>query len=292
MSVRLKNINFAPLSKSGERRIFAGMRMDARKVSVCCMVGQYTDDRKYVTSFDIACYEVDSKMRLKPSAFMNMAQELAYQAATYLGFGYDALREEGKAWVLSRMDCKWLRAPLWREKVRLSTWHKGPSGPFYLRDFTLVSDTGEPLVLCTSSWVILNVAERSLCRTSDVMRMVPEDTVCQDNAIATPAPKVVIPHSAVTSDAGVHRVEYSDIDLLGHTNNAKYVLWAMDCIDCGFLAEHQVRGFSVNFHHETHPGEEVMLKKAESRAPDGGVTGFYVSGDTAEHPSFTVKIEF
>lgn len=256
------------------------------------MVGHYTDDRKYVTSLDIACYEVDSKMRLKPSAFMDMAQELAYQAATYLGFGYDALQEEGRAWVLSRMDCKWLRAPLWRERVRLSTWHKGPCGPFYLRDFSLESEAGEPLVLCTSSWVILDVVERSLCRTSDVMRMVPEDTVCGDSAIGTPAPKVVIPRSAAVADAGVHKVEYSDVDLLGHTNNAKYVLWAMDCIDCGFLAEHPVRRFAVNFHHETHPGEEVTLRKARGCAPDGDVAEFYVSGDTAEHPSFTFKIEF
>ena len=255
------------------------------------MVGRYTDSRKFVIESEVACYEVDSELNLKPSAFMDMAQEIAYQAATYLGFGYDDLQKEGKAWVLSRMNCKLLRAPKWREKVVLSTWHKGPCGPFYLRDFSLETESGETLVLCTSSWVILDVKLRSLCRTSEIMEMIPEDTICPDNAIETPASKVVVPRGTVPEPAGVHKVEYSDIDLLGHTNNARYVVWAMDCIDFNELKDRPVREFTVNFHHETRPAEEVLLEKAQVSAPDGGIT-CYVSGRTAERPSFSVKFEF
>ena len=45
-------------------------------------------DKKVTDSFAVKCYEVDSAKRLKPSAFMDMAQEMAYQAASAMKFGY------------------------------------------------------------------------------------------------------------------------------------------------------------------------------------------------------------
>ena len=67
------------------------------------MKGKYNEERKYSAGLDIASYEVDSQFRLKPASFMDMAQEIAYLAATEMGFGYDDLQEKGVVWVLSRM---------------------------------------------------------------------------------------------------------------------------------------------------------------------------------------------
>ena len=77
------------------------------------MNGRYTD-KKYLIETVVPCFDVDSEFKMKPAAFMDLAQEIAYQAATALGFGYDALQKEGKAWVLSRMNFKFLRHPVWR----------------------------------------------------------------------------------------------------------------------------------------------------------------------------------
>ena len=51
------------------------------------MSGNYTEEKKYIIESEVPCYDVDSNMDLKPAAFMDMAQEIAYQAATALGFG-------------------------------------------------------------------------------------------------------------------------------------------------------------------------------------------------------------
>ena len=88
---------------------------------------------------------VDALFRLKPAAFMDMAQDLANKAADGIGFGYDKLQESGVAWVLSRMHFHFDRSPLWRDKARLSSWSKGPEGLFFLRDFRLESLEGELL---------------------------------------------------------------------------------------------------------------------------------------------------
>lgn len=255
------------------------------------MNGRYTEEKKYRIDTVVPCYDVDSELKLKPAAFMDLAQEIAYQAATCLGFGYDALQKEGKAWVLSRMTFRFLRHPVWREDIELYTWHKGPYGPFYLRDFMLKSTSGETLVEATSSWVILDVVRRTMCRTSEVMDMIPEDTVCHDHAIGKPADKVMMSRGVEPVPAGVHKVEFSDIDLLGHTNNARYVVWAMDCIDFSELKEHPVKEVSITFNHETRPGEEVSLEKCRQVSENGDVSWF-VDGKTDGKSAFCVRFDF
>lgn len=253
------------------------------------MSGHYTEEKKYVIASEVPCYDVDSNLRMKPAAFMDLAQEIAYQAATALGFGYDALQKEGKAWVLSRMHFEFLRHPVWREAIELYTWHKGPYGPFYLRDFNLKNTAGETLVRGTSSWVILDVAKRTMCRTSEVLELVPEGSVCTDNAIEKPADKVMMPRGVEPQPAGVHEVEFSDIDLLGHTNNARYVVWAMDCIDFEELRTCKVSDVTVTFNHETRAGEEISLEKVRQESEDGKVT-YYIDGKTDGKSAFCVKI--
>lgn len=253
------------------------------------MSGQYTKDKKYVMTSEVPCYDVDSNMDMKPAAFMDLAQEIAYQAATALGFGYDALQTEGKAWVLSRMHYEFIRHPKWRENIELYTWHKGPYGPFYLRDFELRNAGGDLLVRATSSWVILDVANRTMCRTADVMEMIPEDTVCKDNAIERPADKVMMPRGVTPEIAGEHKVEFSDIDLLGHTNNARYVVWAMDCIDFDELKTRPVKDVTVTFIHETRAGEVITLEKVRTENEDGTIT-WHIDGKADGKSAFCVKI--
>lgn len=238
---------------------------------------------------EIPCYDVDASMRLKPSAFMDMAQEIAYQAANAFKFGYDELQAEGKAWVLSRLHFHYDGNPVWRDRVNLFSWHKGPAGPFYMRDFSLQGENGESLVRGTSGWVILDVKERRMCRTSEVMDMVPEGSVCTDNAIAEPVMRVVMPRGAEPAKVAVHKVEYSDVDLLGHTNNVRYVVWSMDCMEYE-RASRPVTDVKIAFNHETVAGEEVHLYKYECVEDSKDVC--YVEGKSGDRSAFCVRIEF
>lgn len=246
---------------------------------------EITPDSKVLLRQQVRCYETDSLKRLKPAAFMDMAQEMAYLAAEAMHFGYDELQAEGKAWVLSRFHIAFNEPVFWRDSLEIRTWHKGSSGPFFLRDFEVLKD-GRPVIRATSSWVILDVAARRLCRTSEVTGMIPESTVCHDDAIADPAPKLAMPRGCEPLQCAVHRVRYSDTDLIGHTNNARYVVWAMDCLEYDSLMAKPLKDLQVNFIHETKAGDEVVLFRSE----DG--TAIYVEGRCADRQAFCVKFGF
>lgn len=239
---------------------------------------------KYAVDLRIGSFQVDVHKRLRAAAFMDLAQEMAYLAAEAMHFGYDELQVEGKAWVLSRMHFRFDQVPMWGEHVRLSTWHKGPYGPFYLRDFRMEDLQGGTLVAATSSWVVLDVASRRMVRSSEVVEMIPDSTVCSDQSIPEPAPKVVVPSAAEMLPAGEHVVAYSDVDLLGHTNNVRYLVWALDSIGWDILSEGVADDVVINFNHETRPGERVCLTKGFHEGT------WYVEGRMEDRPAFLVSI--
>ena len=172
---------------------------------------------RFEQKFTIPCYDTDASWRLKPSSFMDLAQEAAGQHAVYLGFGYEDLIATNTAWILSRVHVEFVDAPKWRENITLRTWHKGLNRLFFLRDFILTDDEGRERVKATTSWLVLNLETRRLVRDPKLME---EGTVCLDNVIETPADKVVMPKNAEPQYVMDHHVAYSDVDMNGHTNNA------------------------------------------------------------------------
>ena len=242
---------------------------------------------RFEQKFTIPCYDTDASWRLKPSSFMDLAQEAAGQHAVYLGFGYDDLIATNTAWILSRVHVEFVDAPKWRENITLRTWHKGLNRLFFLRDFILTDDQGRERVKATTSWLVLNLETRRLVRDPKLME---EGTVCLDNVIETPADKVVMPKDAEPQYVMDHHVAYSDVDMNGHTNNAMYMQWAMDAVDYDIASTRPVKWFTINFNHETKAGDIVALYKVVKEEEDG--RHVFVEGKVNDQSAFTVEILF
>ena len=243
---------------------------------------------KFCQDICVPCYCTDASFYLKPAAFMDMAQEIAYWAAQELGFGYDDLHVHHTAWVLSRLHFHFEKLPKWRDDVRLYTWHKGEDGLFFLREFILQDAAGDCIVTGTSSWVVIDEQTRRLVRPEELRDKL--NTGCLEDAIAERAPKVAMPRGAEPEPAGAHTVAYSDVDIIGHTNNARYMVWAMDCLDYGTVTGRRVRDAYINFNKETMPGAAVQLYRLQ--AEENGNLVYYVEGRVDDKSAFCVKLVF
>lgn len=242
--------------------------------------------KKYSQEITISCYDTDASKLLKPASFMNLAQEEANRHAEILGFGYDDLMASRTAWVLSRMHIKFLRHPSWREKVTLDTWHKGQERLFYLRDFIMKDTEGNPVVLATTSWLVLNMDTRRLVREV----LLSEDGVCTENAVEKSCDKVSVPPELEKTHVMTHVVSYSDVDMNGHANNAMYIVWAMDAAGYDIAAARPVSEVRINFNHETRPGDHVEIYRAETCA--GGADIVYIEGIVNGQSAFCTQLVF
>ena len=242
---------------------------------------------KYTQDFHIPCYNTDAAWRLKPAAFMDLAQEAAGLHAVELGFGYEDLIKNNTAWILSRVNIKFVDTPLWRDDVTLTTWHKGANRLFFLRDFIMTDKDGKERVKATTSWLVLNLETRRLVRDPMLME---EGTVCTENVIETPADKVQMPKDVPAELVLEHAVAYSDVDMNNHTNNAMYMQWAMDAVDYEIASAKAVKEITINFNRETKAGDVVAIYRACVEKEDG--LHVFVEGKVEDASSFCVEIIF
>lgn len=242
---------------------------------------------KYTEKHTIPCYDTDASWRLKPTSFMNLAQEAAGRHAVYLGFGYDDLIKTNTAWILSRVHVEFVDTPKWRENITLNTWHKGLNRIFFLRDFLLTDDEGNTRVKATTSWLVLNLETRRLVRDPKLME---EGTVCHEDVIETPADKVQMPKDVEAEFVRRHTVSYSDIDTNGHTNNAMYMQWSMNSVGYDITSSRPVKEFTINFNHETKAGDVVDIYRAVVEKEDS--LHVFVEGRVGDASSFCVEIVF
>lgn len=234
----------------------------------------------------IPCYDTDEACRMRPAAFLNYAQELAGDNAEMLGFGYDDLIKDDLVWIISRIRAEFVRMPLWREKTRLSTWHRGCIGPFYVRDSLLEDLAGNTLARMTSSWAVLNLTERKVVR--DLEAAMNPATMCPDVALDPPCSRMRLPRDIGMTLVTEHKVVYSDIDKNRHVNNVRYVDWAMDALDLGLVKSAPVRELEIDFIMEAREGDVVTL--STGRAAD--TQAIYVEGTVEGRTSFIARFVF
>lgn len=241
--------------------------------------------KTYSKDHTITCYEADANQLMRPTAMLDLMQEAAGINATTLGFGYDEMINSNTAWVLSRINVKFINTPKWREEVNLKTWHKGMSKLFYLRDFILSDKEGNPMVLATTSWLIIDLNTRRLVRNSDLAL---NDTVM--DAIATPADKVVVPVDVEPELVRKHPVTWSEIDTNGHVNNVKYAVWAIDAVKPEDIKERPLKELLINYDAEVMPGDIVKISRVRQESEEGII--YYITGKVADKQNFAVKLVF
>ncbi len=233
--------------------------------------------------FAVSSADVDSKGNFKLAALLSLCQEVAYMHSTRLGFGYERLHALDLAWVLSRAQVDVERMPAWREEVIVKTWHKRQSGLYSLRDYTLETLDGEPLVKVTTSWLIINIATRRITRLDRVPQGDRAIEFCtyDCDAIENEAPRLDAPEGGYSLDS--HRVRYSDIDLNQHVNNAKYVEWLIDRLP---RSVEGLRRFVINFNHEALLDQIVDMQAAQEQDI------IYVSGNCTERNIFVARLSY
>ena len=156
---------------------------------------------------------------------------------------------------------------------------------FYLRDFILSDKENNPMVLATTSWLIIDLNTRRLVRNNDL-------TLCDtaEHAIEIPADKVVVPVDIEPELVRKHPITWSEIDTNGHVNNVKYVVWAIDAVKTEDIKERPLKELLINYDAEVMPGDVVKISRVRQETEDGLV--YYITGKVEDKQNFAVKLLF
>jgi len=245
----------------------------------------------YMEEFTIRSYDTDIRQKLRVTRMFQYLQDVAGKHVADTPLGYGSLKERGQFWVLVRIRARIERMPSWKDQISIGTWAKKMDRMFAYREFEIL-DGGSPAVSVSSEWMLMDRETRKPCRLSTLPAAMP--TIDRDSIPERLAK--IVPEGTPLMEVD-RMARYSDIDMYHHVNNAKYIEWALDCFDVGFLSEHEIREIQVNFVAEVGPGEVVGITLTEAAAAcEGHGAGegpdYYIEGynKTRETKAFQMEV--
>ena len=199
--------------------------------------------------------DVDRSDRLTLGSIFSFFQEAAISHAADLGVGRNALARTGQAWILSRLSLFVERRPAFEETVRVSTWPRSWEKLFALRDYEIRDAVDKAVIRGRGGWLVLDIEKRKPLRVAPIIEKLPPN----DGINAFPGSPAALDPKENLTKAGERTALYSDIDYIGHVNNARYIQWIQDATDADILTKADQLRLDINYLSQVMPGQTVEL---------------------------------
>lgn len=210
---------------------------------------------KHKNHLSTKSYFINRFGKLSTSFLFYQLQDIAWEHADVLGFGFDKLKEDQQFWVLSRLRVKIIRRPVWGEDFTLETWSRGADRFYGYRDFYFVDKAGDQIIEATTSWLVLDLKSKKIVQLTNFKNFPSyAESVFGENAKKVRAPK---------SEDNLHFTPalFTEIDINQHFNSGRYLERIINSYDFDFHEKNDLAEFEANFLKEGMPSDRLGVKK-------------------------------
>jgi medium-chain acyl-[acyl-carrier-protein] hydrolase len=191
---------------------------------------------------------------LKYTDLCNILQLTAAAHSEVGGISFSDMQEFNQAWVLSRMRVEIDELPQWKDIVTVKTWINTLENSRSVRALELYVN-GKKMVGCETFWAVFNTKIRrpeALALPFEHFELYPEDKATQK------------PFSKINFNNGNElvfekNVVLSDLDIVNHVNNVKYLEWCLDFLDVELIYNQKIESFEMNFLKELSIKDQVAI---------------------------------
>ncbi len=214
-------------------------------------------DMKHVNHLRAKSYHINRFGEVSTPFLFWYMQEIAWEHAHILGFGFEHLRQDQLFWVLSRLLVKIDRRPLWKEEFTLETWSRGTDGFFAYRDYRFLDKHGKEIIKATSSWLVLDLETKRIQRLNHHKNF----PAYQESVLGCNAGKV---EPAEAKENLIYfPVLFNEIDINQHFNTGRYLERINNSYTSEFHEKHQLTELEVNFVREGMPDDYLAVNRQE-----------------------------
>ena len=209
----------------------------------------------YYLKTKVHSYQLDRDKQLSPVAIAELMQEAAGMHSNTGDFGYKQVISKSLVWVLNALRFEVNKYPLWDDEITIKTWIVDTNRFLSRRDFKFVNADGEVLIAGSTIWILYNFeTKRPQSITAmgfDVVEHNGEYAV--ENAIKTTREHI----EGELVDEFI--VKYSDLDMVGHLNNTRYVRAIIDSYNISHFDKKSLQNFEIQFRAEAKYGEKLKI---------------------------------
>ncbi len=207
----------------------------------------------FIKKYNLRGSDFDKFMEIKPSAVLDLFQDVAGLHAEELGIGFNAMLEKGLLWVVMKVKYELVKMPRMYQNVIVKTWPKEPKRLDFERNYLILDENEDVLIKGTSQWAIISSETRKLTRATNVYEKIDEfcdDVVFDGKIIRIPDFEALEPMVSVISG-------FSELDSNGHVNNIHYADYVINAINP--QKPMNIRNFQIDFHKEIMLGDKTDI---------------------------------
>lgn len=218
----------------------------------------------WTEDFRIQSFHMDPTGNALITTICNFLQEGASMHAEKAGFGFEQMYRRNQFWVLTRLKVVIDSYPHWMDELKLKTWSRGKHGIFYLRDFIIENEHQSPIIKATSSWAALSTKSRK----PEIVALLEEGLQTNTDQIALHERLEKLPELQSPVLLRSRLVEFTDIDIVFHVNNVKYIEMILNSFPKERLIKNRIHTLEVNYLGEALYNDTVSIYKDERNTKD------------------------
>jgi medium-chain acyl-[acyl-carrier-protein] hydrolase len=194
---------------------------------------------------------------LKYTDLCNILQLTAAAHSEIGGISFLDMQEFDQAWVLSRMRVEIDALPKWGDIVTVKTWINSLENSRSVRALEMYVN-GKKIVGSETFWAVFNTQKRrpeALALPFEHFELYPDIRATRDgfSKINLNHEKEIIFEKTVF---------LSDLDIVNHVNNVKYLEWCLDLVDEKLILNQKIESFEMNFLKELSLKDEVIIHES------------------------------
>ena len=212
--------------------------------------------KSYRESFILRTMDCDVNGVWRLSCILEAMQETAGIHMVQLGYGQQAMREKGIAWVLLRNALNMERYPLLGERVSVETFHTEPRHRLFPR-YCIIRDAKEQIIGRASSlWVLMDLRTRHSISANSLNIQLPDNSDLE--------PPMALPSNIPPVENGskremVYQPVYTDLDVNGHVNNVRYADGLCNLLGVDVMRRYEIASIVLHYYAEVQPEQRLHL---------------------------------
>jgi acyl-ACP thioesterase len=194
---------------------------------------------------------------LKYTDLCNLLQLTAAAHSELGGISFSDMQEFDQAWVLSRMRVEISKLPKWKDWVTIKTWINTLENSRSVRALEVYVN-GIKIVGSETFWAVINTEKRrpeALALPFEHFEIFPDN-----KAIEKSLSKILLFDNKEEVFNKV--VVLSDLDIVNHVNNVKYLEWCLDFVPSELIINQKIDSFEMNFMKELSLKDAVKIHKS------------------------------
>lgn len=211
--------------------------------------------------FKINPLMVDLNKHLFPAELFRLMQITADEHVRELGFGEEIMSSRGLAWVLTRSEVKMTEYPALMDDFTVYTETCEQKHGVYPRLFEFRMQDGRVIGTAVTLWIVFDMNKRAMVSETESGIVVPG---CSGTLERSKMPGTVHILSEGSVSLSERRVVYSDLDMVGHMNNTRYIDWLCDAFRPERYKNAHISRILINYIGETPSETELNLELREA----------------------------